>query len=325
MANPFSSAPSYLTNPSYGVNTSGSLNNAASNLAKNPLRSGPTRPSGSSGLRYPASIIESTTDYLKLQHFKYERPGFTRGAPGTNRAYGVKTDATTIILPIPSNIQDGNSVSYSDDSLDGFTAGIYQAITQGETYKKADLSTFGKTLGDVTSEMTTADTATYFSRSLAAQAANIPFGGNLSLGQIVAREEGQIINPNVELLFNGVTLRSFKFSFKMTPRSPGEAKNIVAIIRNLKTAMAPTTGTTEKFLGTPKLFQLTYMKGSSPHPFLHKFKQCFMTDISVNYTGEGVYATYSDGSPISYTMDLGFKEIEPIYAGDYDVEGGVGF
>lgn len=325
MANPFSSAPSYLTNPSYGVNTGGSLNNAASNLAKNPLRSGPTRPSGSSGLRYPASIIESTTDYLKLQHFKYERPGFTRGAPGTNRAYGVKTDATTIILPIPSNIQDGNSVSYSDDSLDGFTASVYSGLTP----PNADNLNAGERITDALTNsfdnITSADALKYFTKSLTAQAANIPFGGNLSLGQIVAREEGQIINPNVELLFNGVTLRSFKFSFKMTPRSPGEAKNIVAIIRNLKTAMAPTAGTTEKFLGTPKLFQLTYMKGSSPHPFLHKFKQCFMTDISVNYTGEGVYATYSDGSPISYTMDLGFKEIEPIYAEDYDIEGGVGF
>lgn len=277
-------------------------------------------------LRYPASIIDGTTDYLKISHFKYERPGFTRGKPGTNRAYGVKTGATSIILPIPSNIQDGNSVSYSDDSLDGFTAGIYNAIADADPAIKEGFGTYGTTLGEnLISEMATGDTARYFSRSLAAQAANIPFGGNLSLGQIVAREEGQIINPNMELLFNGVTLRSFKFSFKMTPRDPDEAKNIVEIIRNLKTAMAPTAGSSEKFLGTPKVFQLQYMKGKGEHPFLHKFKQCFMTDMSVNYTGEGVYATYSDGSPISYTMDLGFKEIEPIYAEDYSVPGGVGF
>jgi hypothetical protein len=48
--------------------------------------------------------------------------------------------------------------------------------------------------------------------------------------------------------------------------------------------------------------------------------------MSVNYTGEGVYATYSDGSPISYNMDLGFKEIEPIYDRDYtSAANGVGF
>ena len=74
------------------------------------------------------------------------------------------------------------------------------------------------------------------------------------------------------------------------------------------------------------------MKGGSDHPFLHKFKQCFLTDMSVNYTGEGTYATYGGlpkdggGTPVSMVMDLGFKELEPIYAGDYtDDLGGVGY
>ena len=88
------------------------------------------------------------------------------------------------------------------------------------------------------------------------------------------------------------------------------------------------------------------MRGPDPHPFLHKFKPCFLTDMSVNYTGEGTYAVYGDsadgggGTPISMIMDLGFKEVEPIYAGDYvddtrenrqnksyieDLHGGVGY
>ena len=70
---------------------------------------------------------------------------------------------------------------------------------------------------------------------------------------------------------------------------------------------------------------LRYKKGNSEHPFLHKFKQCFLTNISVNYTGEGVYATYDDASPISMQLDLSFKELEPIYDVDYDDAGGVGF
>ena len=57
-------------------------------------------------------------------------------------------------------------------------------------------------------------------------------------------------------------------------------------------------------------------------PFLHKFKQCFLTDISVNYTAEGVYATYENKEPISMTMDLTFKELEPIYDIDYDTRPG---
>jgi hypothetical protein len=48
--------------------------------------------------------------------------------------------------------------------------------------------------------------------------------------------------------------------------------------------------------------------------------------MAVNYTGENVYATYGDGTPVSMIMDLSFKELEPIYADDYNTnEEGVGY
>ena len=43
-----------------------------------------------------------------------------------------------------------------------------------------------------------------------------------------------------------------------------------------------------------------------------------MTNISVNYTGDGVYSTYNDGTPVSMIMTLMFKELAPIYDIDYD-------
>ena len=74
------------------------------------------------------------------------------------------------------------------------------------------------------------------------------------------------------------------------------------------------------------------MQGSKAHPFLHKFKPCFLTDMSVNYTGDGTFATYGSageaaaGTPVSMIMDLSFKELEPIYSGDYDNKDiGVGY
>jgi hypothetical protein len=173
------------------------------------------------------------------------------------------------------------------------------------------------------------DALAYFNRNIAAAAANIPFGGNLTASQLLARQTGNILNPNMELLFNGVNIRSFKFSFKMTPRDEKEAKVIRQIIYKLKKNMSP-AAEDSIYLKTPKVFELTYMKGNKVHPYLHQFKTCALTDMTVNYTGEGVYATYADGSPISYVMDLGFKELEPIYAGDYpgDIpndETGVGY
>ena len=105
-----------------------------------------------------------------------------------------------------------------------------------------------------------------------------------------------------------------------------EAYQIQTIIRTFKKNMAPKTGDSAAFLETPNVFELTYRKGSSTHPFLHKFKQCFLENIGVNYTAEGTYATYGDGTPTSMVMDLSFKELEPIYDIDYDDDGkGVGY
>ena len=81
--------------------------------------------------------------------------------------------------------------------------------------------------------------------------------------------------------------------------------------------MAPKTATGNVFLETPNVFELRYKKGTDTHPFLHRFKQSALTDISVNYTGENVYATYNDGTPISTIMTLNFTELAPIYQDDY--------
>ena len=78
------------------------------------------------------------------------------------------------------------------------------------------------------------------------------------------------------------------------------------------------------FLRAPNVFKLRYRSGNKDHPFLNKFKQCFLTDVQTTYTGEGVYTTYDDGTPVSIILDLSFKEIQPIYDIDYDEFPGTG-
>ena len=315
-------------------------------------------------LRYPLGELNETSDFLQISIVNYTNSGLTRGsdpsrvtvgsgttsftpgAPYTVNQNGRKNKSSTatIILPIPSNIQDGNSVKYTEGNLDGLTAqalGIVQDAFNNANIEPGTILT--DTLKTATNVITDPGAREYFLRRLAVDAANMPFGGNLTASQLLARQTGNILNPNMELLFDGVTLRSFKFSFKLTPRNKDEATAVKKIIRTLKINMAPgysqegfdgKSGINIKnlYLSTPKIFELTYMKGGSDHPFLHKFKQCFLTDMSVNYTGEGTYATYGGlpkdggGTPVSMVMDLGFKELEPIYAGDYtDDLGGVGY
>ena len=275
------------------------------------------------------------------------------GSPGSRRIgpQGTKDKATkilgSIILQMPSNIQDGNAVDYGESKMNtliGAAAGAIGSVInktgeavnelgkgdqEGAKNKMGELSgDLKKTLGTDSSLF---DAAAQFTTAKATSAALGALGGNVSTAQLLARETGNIFNPNMELLFNGPTLRSFNFSFKMTPRSPSEAEECKNIIRSFKLNMAPKTKNTGSiggsgvFLKTPNVFELRYKKGGREHPFLHKFKQCFLTNISVNYTGEGVYTTYDDATPVSMNLDLTFKELEPIYDVDYDDAGGVGF
>lgn len=296
-------------------------------------------------LRYPYAALTDQTDYLQIDVLTYSRDGLglvnTRGTFGNkasisgqpiNGRNNNQADVfTTVFLPMPSNIQDGNSVKYADDSLNGYVAQAINGITDiidGGASAIADptkgTSQLTNGFQQLNSIITDDKVRQALNRTLAAQAVAI-FGGNVTPDQILARQRGEIFNPNMELLFNGVTLRSFKFSFKMTPRNSRESTEVKQIIRLLKTKMAPKYVDT-KFLKTPDIFQLTYKKGNSEHPFLHRFKNCALTDMAVNYTGENIYATYGDATPVSIIMDLTFRELEPIYAEDYtDDIGGVGY
>ena len=336
------------------------------NFFQNLFQSG----SGSNILRYPYEALSSATDYLQIDILEYvpvaknsqntnganslvSSPGSRRNSLNNRVGYRsiggltnrVLKDGGTILLQIPSQVQDGNSASYGDSRMNGLVAAAAQGATDimqtiklnklGESIQETGeklMSTGNAALEGIGDAKGIQDIATKFLTSKAVGA----LGGNVSVNQLLARQSGEIFNPNMELLFNGPTLRSFRFSFKMTPRSSAEAEQIKLIIRSFKRNMAPKTAAAANksgsrgnfFLKSPNIFELRYRSGNQDHPFLHKFKQCFLTDVSVNYTGEGVYATYEDATPVSMILDLSFKELEPVYDVDYDSEqgqGGVGY
>ena len=336
------------------------------NFFKNLFQSG----SGSNILRYPYEALSSATDYLQIDVLEYvpvsknsqntnganslvSSPGSRRNSLNNRVGYRsiggltnrVLKDGGTILLQIPSQVQDGNSASYGDSRMNGLVAAAAQGAT--DIMSSIKLDDLGGSIQEVGAKLAETkntalqgaggvegikDITTKFLTSKAVGA----LGGNVSVNQLLARQSGEIFNPNMELLFNGPTLRSFRFSFKMTPRSSAEAEQIKLIIRSFKRNMAPKTAAAANksgsrgnfFLKSPNIFELRYRSGNQDHPFLHKFKQCFLTDVSVNYTGEGVYATYEDATPVSMILDLSFKELEPVYDVDYDSEqgqGGVGY
>ena len=71
------------------------------------------------------------------------------------------------------------------------------------------------------------------------------------------------------------------------------------------------------FYSITRRFSIKIFKDDTDHPFLHAFKLCALTGMSVNYTNAGTYTSYEDGTPVNIRMSLTFKELNPIYHEDY--------
>lgn len=312
-------------------------------------------------LRYPYEALTRHTDYLQINIVEYEsvvertggrfigsNRGFAKtGGAGRARPRGLANKALkntgTILLPIPNAVQDGNTVSVASSKLNGLeaagAAAVWTAMGGTGEESKAEINDLqsglasigsdfkrgaGQFVADVKEGAGSTDAAKRLILQKMTSAAVGLLGGNITAQQLMARTTGEILNPNIEVLFDGPGLRNFKFSYKMMPRNVKEAEQIKLIIRTFKQNMSPKTSAADSsrggnfFMKSPNIFELQYMTGNDTHDYLHRFKQCFLTDFSVNYTAENSHMTYNDGSPVSYIMDLSFKEIEPIYYEDYD-------
>ena len=238
----------------------------------------------------------------------------------------LKSPKYQIILPIPQQLSDISAIDWTDGKLNPIeayglaaTASIINAGRDG-VLDAADASgqiieQLFKTAGGALKD-TQVQSAIVAALSGAAVGS---LGGTVTPSQIVSRATGQVFNPNLELLFNGVNLRVFPFTFEFFPRNKDEADEVKLILRRLKYSMLPEKGGAAGiFISAPYIFQLEYMKGRNKHPFLNRFKPMALTNMSVNYTGSNTYSTFYDGSPTHIKVQLLFKELNPIYKEDYD-------
>ena len=288
------------------------------------------RAPSSKTFRYPLKNIDKSDDYLQIESYEYLPPGLTLSATSFAQrssddvGYGPKNFRGSVILPIPEGIQDSNSASWGEGMMDPLQTAVMGMAVRGIEGKgfgdavSAVKDVFDKSLNAATVGTTQRMIQTFF-----ASQATKALTGSGDFNQALSRDTGAVFNSNTELLFSGVSLRSgFSFSFDLVPRSKKESDEIKDIIRFFKSESAAQKGSSGDaaaglFLKSPSVFQLKYMSGGKPHPFLNQFKICALNAMSVNYTASGTYATYSDATPVHMQMTLTFQELTPIYREDY--------
>jgi hypothetical protein len=271
-------------------------------------------------VRYPTDIGNNGQDYIKFDLIEYGTKKFEVGAGALEKPLGPRNLTTrvgaTVILPIQPSINDQNAVNWGEEN-----ATAVQLMTAALSRNPDGIPNFIQSgIGQITGNTAYQD---LILKQLAGMAAGI---------NPLARTDGLIVNPNLELLFNGPTLRPFTFVFRLSPRNKTESNDVKKIIRFFKEGSAVKTTDTGLFLKAPNVFNIAYIHKSIDdktgtittilHPGLNQIKTCALRSVNVNYTPDGSYMTFRDGTMTSYEISLQFSELEPIYDKDYTTPDG---
>ena len=302
------------------------INEANLNFESTPVNSnanGQSNAGRSANLRYPLNESHAVKyDYMQVTAYKHEANTFASSSLGTGFADAderIGVSVGKVFLPMqPEGLADGNGVDWANGEAGALGVAAFKAAQAGII--KAGEGNMGDVAKTVMgtgikeaeslikgSGITNNDIASFFaSRAV----------GNNSL---FTRATGKVMNPNLELLFNGPKLRQFNYNFRFTPREEREAREVRRIIKFFKKNMSPQRVNSKLFLKTPNVFKLKYIfKGGRQHPFLNKIKMCGLTQFNVTYAPDGSYMTYDAGSMTAYNVSMTFGELNPIYENDYD-------
>ncbi len=267
-----------------------------------------TRDKFGTNLYYPINLKKEKQDILQIDMVKYSP---TPLSSSTLSGFGTKPKEEikgTVYLPIPTGISDSNGVSWQSDEINPLQAA-------GANFAKSAITGGAAAAGQTAQNL--AGTAQGGIGALQTAIANAAAESAVGTQNLLSRTKGVVTNPNMELIFTGPQLRQFSFTYKLSSRSKKESEMIRSIIRFFKQGMAVQRTEAQLFLKAPFTFKLTYKHQNKDHIYLNKFKECALTNFSVDYTPEGQYATFTDGAMVSYQITMQFQELNPIFNDDY--------
>lgn len=296
-------------------------------------------------MAYPETIGNGQ-DYMVISIYEYKVPDVFSGGGEITKDFNIlggNNDISgrtftekkgSIVLPVPQNLVESNQTNWGENSLNslaaglmGPAAGIVKDIAGGDPFGAGGkaMDAARKVFGGAATPAKT-QIQQKLTLGVAAQALK-KFNINVDAEAYRARATGTVINPNLELLFNGPKLRAFQFAYRMNPRSIEEARQVRKIIKSLKKSMAPKRALESAdafFLGAPNVFQIKFYHVNNNKKELSKslptLKTCALVNFTANYTADGFYSAYFDGQPVSVEINMSFAELTPIYNDHYSID-----
>lgn len=214
-------------------------------------------------------------------------------AGSTNRSQ--KRLKTSIALHIPNQLQIRYGTQWSEE--DTSTALMLPLLGEAALKALGNLATLD--IGGAGAQ----------GKKLAEGAAALGLAKGPNAGMVSAAT-GLAFNPRKEQVFKGVDFRTFQFDYQFFPRSSAESRNVLNIIKMFKVHMHPEFKDSNKFLYIyPSEFDISYFSNGSENKAIHKHTSCVLTEMSVNYTPNGQFTAFPDGTPTQINLQLTFREL----------------
>lgn len=122
--------------------------------------------------------------------------------------------------------------------------------------------------------------------------------------------QGLALNPQNQLLFDGIDFRTYQMAFTFTPYSREEAQMVKNIVKVFRTYASPriTNGGAGMFFVPPGTFDVQFLFNGRENKNITKVAESVIESIDVNYSPNG-WSTHEDGSPVQTIVTINFKEI----------------
>ena len=219
------------------------------------------------------------------------------------------TDSIAIYLP--PNVKDATSVGYNNAEMGVIGAAAAGAAGVVTALRKGDISGLASTLGTAAKDLLATAGLGLGSEFLGTLAGVDPEG----LKGFAKKAFGQASNPYMEVLFEGVEMRTFTYNFTFSPRNADETDDVQKIIEMFRFHMLPElNGGSSAFMTLPSTFDIHYMYQVTPdvsmeNNYYTKIATCVLKGCDVDYTPNGV-KSFASGAPTQITMSLSFQETE---------------
>lgn len=240
----------------------------------------------------------------------------------TDGGESLKT-SRSIVLPLPSNLQDSFSVNANSqelgvggDFLSSFLGSTNGAAELGEKAANGAISTFQ----DAFSESGADNLSTFKAASRFISRAGLDSVAP-GVGAAIDVASGKAVNPHVTIDFDGMALKQHSFTWNLAPKNERESASLRKITNEIRKSILPQynggTGseTVDRALITyPDLVDIFFV--GIDQSYFYYFKPCIVQNFSTDFSPNGL-AFVRGGRPATVQIQMQLSEAQIHTREDY--------